>query len=320
MNLGDLPKPVLQSRLREQGIQVPCGPLLMRLATSLPELAEAIALLYADFPVEDDGAICDFEARVDPAWPWLGAAPFRARAFIDGRRAFGPFPRRQALPMFEWAVNWSVFTRPNQYLLLHAAVLERGGAAVILSGKPGAGKSTLASGLLFRGWRFLSDEVAMIRTDGRLLPLPRPLSLKDESIDLVRGLAPQAVIGPACEGTRKGTVAHLRPPAESVRRAREATRARWLVFPRYTAGASTDLRPVSRAQALLRAGDEAFNYSMLGCAGFETLADVVNECSCFDLRFDNLGEALDALEALAPSVSPPAPASGRADEVPSHGT
>jgi HprK-related kinase A len=205
--------------------------------------------------------------------------------------------------MFEWVMNWCVFTRPNQYLLLHAGVLERDGHGLILSGEAGAGKSTLTAALMFRGWRLFSDEVGMIPTGScQLLPLPRPVGLKNASIEIIRADCPSATIGPSTVETRKGVVAHVRPPSESLARADESTTPRWIVFPRFEAGATAEIRPVSRADALLRLGEQAFNYSMLGTVGFSTLADVVNGCTCFDVRFSNLNDALDCVRYVTGSA------------------
>lgn len=296
MTLQTLPRPELARRLRGAGVVLRCGPLLVRVGTSLPELVEPIARLYADFPLGDEQALPDFFARVDPVPRWRHPLRATATAVVDGRAVFDPFPRDQALPMFEWVMNWCVFTRPNQYLLLHAGVLERGGHGLVLSGEPGAGKSTLTAALMFRGWRLFSDEVGMIPTRTRaLLPLPRPVGLKNASIDIIRADCPSATIGPSTLETRKGMVAHVRPPSESLTRADEAATPRWIVFPRFAAGATPEVRSVSRADALLRLGEQAFNYSMLGAVGFSTLADVVDGCSCFDLRFGNLDDALECV-------------------------
>jgi HprK-related kinase A len=295
--LQTLARPDLAERLRGAGVALQCGPLVMRLGTSLSELIDPIALLYADFPIINDDQLPDFHARVEPLPRWR--RPFRATAsaVVDGRAVFDPFHRHQALAMFEWVMNWCLFSRPNQYLLLHAAVVEIGGSALILSGEPGAGKSTLAASLAFRGWRLFSDEVGMVRPGTRaLLPLPRPVGLKNESIEIVRRDAPSAVIGPSIVETRKGTVAHMRPPAGSVARAGETAEPRWIVFPRFTAGALPEARPLSRADALLRLGGESFNYSVLGATGFHTLADVVDGCTCFEVRYGSLEDALAAIE------------------------
>jgi HprK-related kinase A len=288
----------LRSRLSGTGLPIRCGPLVMRLCTSVGELVDPLRLLYQDFPLADPAEVPDFAVGVAPTG-LIGRIRGRAVAVIDGRPAFDPFRRRHALPMFEWAVNYCVFTRPNQYLLLHSAVVERGGSGLLLSGQPGAGKSTLTAGLVLRGWRLFSDEVAMVPPGTRdVLPLPRPVGLKEASIDVVRAFSSQAVIGPSVEGTRKGTVAHMRPPAESVARASEPASPRWVVFPRFVQDAAIDIRRISRAEALLRLGNESFNYSVLGHVGFETLADVVDGCACYELRFGDLSQAVRSLEEL----------------------
>jgi len=299
MTLSSLTRPETAERLRGVGVALQCGPLVMRFGSSLPELVDPLAMLYSDYPLAQEETLHDFQVRVDCSPPGLGRAIGRARAFIDGRRAFDPFKRRHALPMFEWGVNWCVFVRPSRHLLLHSAVVERSGFGMLLSGRPGAGKSTLTAGLLFRGWRLLSDEVAVVPAGTRdLLPLPRPVGLKGASIDIVRGLSPDAAVGPAVEGTRKGTVAHLRPPTDSVRRMHETATPRWIVFPNFQAGVTAELRQVSRAEALQRLGHEAFNYSVLGSVGFETLASVVENCHCLSLRFGSLDDAIAAVEEI----------------------
>jgi HprK-related kinase A len=304
--IGTLSRTQLASRLSGDGLTVRCGPLLIHLGTSLPELVDPIALLYADYPLADPSVLPDFAARVEPLPRWRSLIRRTACTVVDGRAVFDPFRRDQALPMFEWVMNWCFFTRPNQYLLLHAAVLERGGRGLILSGQPGAGKSTLAAALTFEGWRLFSDELAVIPPGRRvLLPLPRPIGLKNESIDIIRREFPAAVIGPSTVETRKGTVAHVRPPAESLARADEPAVPAWIVFPTFDAGIrQAEVRPVSRAEALLRLADQAFNYSLLGVSGFETLADVVDGCACFDIRYGSLDDARACVVHVAASARP----------------
>jgi len=128
-----------------------------------------------------------------------------------------------------------------------------------------------------------------------LQALPRPIGLKEASIAIVRNLWPEAAIGPETPDTRKGTVAHLRPPRESVRRGQETSVARWVVFPRFVANAQIGLQRISRADALLRLAREAFNYSMLGEEAFHTLAAMLDSCECIELEFGQLTEAIDAL-------------------------
>ncbi len=307
--LRGLPAQAIAELLLGPGLTLHIGPLAARIGTSLTELVEPVRTLYGGFTIADREPLVDFEVRIAHGAlvrRWL--AP-QAVAFVDGQRAFAPFPRRQALPMLEWAMNWCIFTRPHQYLLLHAAVVERQGRGLLLPGRPGAGKSTLAAGLVLRGWRLLSDEVAVVppgTTD--LLPVPRPVGLKDDSIDVIRRFDGGAILGPSTSGTRKGTVAHMRPPDDCVARGREPASPTWIVFPRFESGAATELRPLPRPDAFLRVAQQSFNYSVLGSVGFDTLAAVFDRCSCYVLRYGDLAQAVRTLEELdtEPMDAPPA--------------
>jgi HprK-related kinase A len=219
---------------------------------------------------------------------------------LDGRIPFKPLPLDHAFPFFEWGLNWCIAKYLNQYLILHGAVVEQGGCAVIVPGPPGSGKSTLCAALVNHGWRLLSDELALIRPMGRrLVPVPRPISLKNESIEVIRAFAPAAVIGPAAHDTAKGTVAHMRPPSESIARSGETASPAWIIFPRYQRGQRAVLTPRPKAGAFMEIAENAFNYNVLGVAGFRTLTQVVDECSCYDLTYGELGDALTVLSGLA---------------------
>jgi hypothetical protein len=65
------------------------------------------------------------------------------------------------------------------FLFLHAGVVLKNNEAIILPGSSGIGKSTLVMGLLERGFKFLSDELAVIdRITGKVFLFPRNLNIK----------------------------------------------------------------------------------------------------------------------------------------------
>jgi hypothetical protein len=76
---------------------------------------------------------------------------------------------------------------------LHGAVARIGGAAVILAGDSGAGKSSLAATLAAGGVEVLADDTAAVDGDGRLWPGPPLLCLRPDVVDL---LDPSWRIGP----------------------------------------------------------------------------------------------------------------------------
>jgi HprK-related kinase A len=301
LKVSELSTSDLRARLASAGLCLPCGPYTVRLRSPLPVIAEGLATLYPDYELAADDAFIDFVVTLAPG---RGLRRFIRPQVIfdcDGRRPFKPLPQGQALAMMEWGLNWVLTSHAHQWMLIHAAVVERDGRAMVLAADPGSGKSTLCAALVLRGWRLLSDEMAFVSLlDGRLLPIARPVSLKNRSIEVIRALSSAAVIGPSSFDTVKGTVAHLRPPADSVARREQTVSAGLLVFPRYGAGQALSLQPVARAQALMELVSHTFNYSVLGSEAFEALAGLVESAPAYRLAysdFDTLHPALDALWA-----------------------
>ncbi|MDZ7592807.1 MAG: HprK-related kinase A [Rubrivivax sp.] len=282
-----------------RGLTLQTGPFRFRIQSAEPGVARGLATLYAGFPLGGDEGLRDFHVSVDRVpGPRRWLRP-QIEFLHDGQAPFKPLPADQAFAMLEWGMNWCIATRAHHYLLLHAAVLERNGQAVILPGEPGAGKSTLTAALMLCGWRLLSDEMTMIdRDDGLIVPLARPVSLKNRSIDIIRAFDPSAVFGEVAHDTHKGTVSHLRPSTDSVHRMDEKARAAHIVFPRWKADAPTSLRPRPKADAFMHNASHAFNYSLLGRLGFELNAALIDDCDCWDFEYSQLDDALRAFEEL----------------------
>jgi len=299
VRLSELPATELARRLRE-GLCWRVGPFVVRLTTPLASVARHVGTLYADFPALEQADVVDAHVSVRAA----GWTRRRVSIYSDGAVVYRKVPRAQAVPLTEWTLNLSVFHRPSRFLLLHAGVVEREGRAAIFPGDPGAGKSTLCAALVHRGWRLLSDEVAPLApADGRIVPVPRPISLKEESIEAVRRFAPHATFGPIWPETAKGRLAHVLPPRESVRRMDEPARPAWVIFPAFTPGAAPRLEPFGKARALLYCATNAFNYDVLGRQGFLALADLIDRCDCYRLSFSDLEQAAAELADLWASRS-----------------
>ncbi len=296
--LGELSQAEVSARLRT-GLALVTGPFVFRIVSHLPLVAANLHRLYADFPLAE-GTFADFHVRVDPVAGSRRWFKPQAQFWLDGLTPFKPLPRDQAYAMLEWGMNWCIAGHAHHYLMLHAAVLERAGRALILPGDPGAGKSTLTAALMLDGWRLLSDEITLIdRRDGRLYGLARPVSLKNASIEVIRAHAPAAVFGDVARDTHKGTVSHLKPTPDSVARTGEPAQPAWIVFPRWKRDTPARLTPHPKAAAFLHLASHAFNYSLLGATAFDLTARLMDACTCWDFEYGRLPEALAVFRELA---------------------
>jgi HprK-related kinase A len=301
LNVGDLGSAALSQRLHGSGLRIRTGPLVANVRSPLPQVACGLALHYAGHPIEDDDGFADFHVSVDRRRGLRHWVDPRVVFSVDDTQPLLPAPGDQGFALLEWGLNWCIASHCHQYLIVHAAVLERGGKALILPAPLGAGKSTLCAALAFRGgWRLLSDDVALLDpATGCLMPLPRPLCLQDESIDLIRAFAPMAVFGDPVHETAKGRFVHVRPPTDAVVQAQQSAVPAWVVLPHFAAGMGARLEPLSRGRAFMALVDNACNYEVHGRRGFAALADLIDRSGSYRLSYADLGEAIDVLASLA---------------------
>lgn len=299
MKIGDLPTDELERALAREGVGLDFGALRVRLRSPVRELAGVLRTVYSAYPAAPPAGFYDVTARLAPVGGVRQIFRPQVNLWIDGDSPFDPFPADTHFPLLEWGVNWAFAMRGNHHLLLHAGVVERGGRAVILPALPASGKSTLTAALSTRGFRLLSDEFAVVRlADAALLPIPRAVALKNESIEIIRAFAPDAVLGPEFPKTRKGRVAHLAPSEASVAARAVAAVPALVVFPMYTPGLTAEVEPFPKARAFTKLSVNSFNYELLGPAGFDTVGALISRCGCYQLRFGELDAAIAAISRL----------------------
>lgn len=270
------------------------GPFIVSVHTRIKAFSETFYALYQYNEISIVPVFADFHVTLSrPLNTHLFLNP-QVDFLLDRKSVFNPLPLTQVFPIFEWGLNWAIGNQCNFYLVIHAGVLEKDGCGVLLPGTPGSGKSTLCAALCLSGWRLLSDELALLdlRT-GLCVPLPRPVSLKDKSIELIRDFSPQAFVSNTVHDTEKGSVAYLQVPRSSIERQANPVKLRAVVFPKFLADVETyALNPITRARALIRVADQTFNYHILGKPAFELLKTVLNDCQCYEFLYNgNLQEA-----------------------------
>lgn len=236
-----------------------------------------------------------------------GTAPDRVHRFtcvehvggldlaLDGETIFTTPNPSLALARLVWEVNQrAVGSRPD-VLVLHAAGVAVGRAAVLLPASSGHGKSTLAAALLAAGAAYLSDEAVGVTAAGDLVPYPKPLSLSHASAALFPQLGERRAPGAA----RYAPLGHEVAPGELGARVAGGAAPRAVVVPRYDPGGGTRLEPLPRADALVLLAQQCFNFDRFAGPPLATLAALVRACRCSRLAIADVHLARDlVLEML----------------------
>jgi HprK-related kinase A len=304
LRLEAVPAPDFRTSLDNGTFRLKIGRFSLRVESNIPELPLGLLSVYDHYPVSINGGRYDYDLQIRPASTLRRWIRRNAVFSLSGQAPFLPMAAQHAHALFEWGLNWTIGSSVHQYLVLHSAVVERNGRGVLLAATSGSGKSTLAAELAMQGWRLLSDELALI--DGpelSLVPFPRPISLKNQSIDIIRGRHKGAVIGQLAQDTQKGTIAHLRVPDESVDRADETVMPVLIVFPKWSRDAELRATRVGPGEAAMRLIDQSFNYPILGLLGFERLADLVSNAEAWEIEYSSLDDAVGLIEDLVADVA-----------------
>lgn len=304
MKLSSLSLAELSFRLRTDGLRLKTGPFVFSIKSQLFRVATGLADIYSEFSIVTPETFADFHITLRHARGIRRFVRPQSVFELDGTMPFLPLAGDQAFALLEWGMNWCIYSHAHAFLIIHGAVLERHGAALVMPAPSGSGKSTLCAAMMNRGWRLLSDELVLIDpTDGKIHPLGRPVSLKNRSIDVLRDFAPNALITEPIHDTAKGTVAHMKPSTESVLRCDETAPARWIIFPQFAVDAPTTIQPVRKADLFMRLIDNAFNYSTLREKGFLAMAAMVDQVSGFEVRYSKLDDVIAQIGKLVEGSS-----------------
>jgi HprK-related kinase A len=276
---------------------VKVGPVGFRVGSAWPGPINQLKHLYATYPPPDAG-IADYTVRLEPETRlrrWI-----RPSVAIRGDYMLPdavPLALRHGLLAAEMGMNLQMALGQRKYLLLHAGSVERDGKVLIVTGESGAGKSTLSSLLGERGWRFMGDEFALIDPEtGLAHPFPRPVSLKNKAIDVIRTECGEARLGPMMEATPKGDIRHLIPPAAAIAAMETPGKPALILFPRF--GYERAVRPMGSSEVFVRLTQASTNYVALGERGFSALTALVTNTPVRAIDYPDTDGAMALVEQL----------------------
>ncbi len=276
--------------------EVRIGPVGFRIGSDWRGPIADLERLYADYP-KPQGGVADFTVRLFAARAWRRF--LRPSVKIGGDYMLpeaAPLPLAQGLLAAEMGMNLQMALGQRRYLLLHAAVVERDGRALVMTGISGAGKSTLAALLGGMGWRLMGDEFALLDpATGRIHAFPRLVSLKNASIGVVEAALPDAVFGPLLAGTPKGDIRHLVPGQEAIAAMDRAAMPALILFPTFGFEAAT--RGMAASEVFARLTQASTNYVAMGERGFDALTRLVRTVPACAIDYPDTDSALVQIDA-----------------------
>ena len=193
-------------------------------------------------------------------------------------------------------VAQALITRLDTALALHAGAVVWKGTSIVLAGASGSGKSSLVAWLIDNGFEYLTDEIAIIKDDNRILGFPRALVLKSGAAESVQALS----IFERLPLVKYGS--HLIVSPAGTKRDGVARPCGMIVFPQYQPGEAIRIKGLTAAETglkLVGCNLNARNFADGGFGAITKLSRLVPAISVEYGDFVQLENTLDAVIRLA---------------------
>lgn len=244
--------------------------------------------------------------------PAKGKAPAVQYSVIKNTKYF--CIRENGRLRHRWAHRWplylsvmmcvrdSLYLHLKDYLFLHSGAVAKDNKAALLVGPSGSGKSTLTLGLLNYGYKYLTDEVAVISLAKlEAIPFQRPI--------YVYGWLPVVSAGVQedfefCRfkeryGKTVQSWQYAVPQGKAILPKHTNYEVEWIIFPRYTESQKNSfLKPISKAEAAFKLMQDGWNMLRFSDRGLKVCSELVKKADCYRLETGDLKEACELIEGL----------------------
>jgi hypothetical protein len=219
----------------------------------------------------------------------------------DGALLAACTPPDRVAPVLGQEVLRIAYKSHNYLIAVHAAVAARGDECVVFPGLSGNGKTTLSAALMHAGFRYFTDEVAIIeRGAHRVVPIPVALRVKEGAWPVIAPLFPgfdQRPFNVLIDGTR---MRFLNPGIGSFPvNPEERSSVRALVFPNYSPEEKTTISPMSRIGALRALQDAGHDMGEhLDAERVTELLAWIGGVDCYEMKVNDLSHAVSIVSGL----------------------
>lgn len=181
------------------------------------------------------------------------------------------------------------------HLIFHAGGLVKRGQGLLVCGQSGSGKSTLVAQLVAAGWAYLTDEAVAVSLERfEMAGFTRPIVLKSGSEFIWENGRDQPTVWPLPDG-----FTWLLPTFFSQGCWGETAVPQWVLFPRYQAGASFSVQPLSKAETAFQLMQQLVNARNLPDKGLPAVGRLGAQVSAYEVVY---GQGTAVVDWLLPQV------------------
>lgn len=212
----------------------------------------------------------------------------------------GCTPRLSMLAPMVKAALWQSAVNAHDFLFyIHAGVVGTGTGCILLPAAAGSGKSSLVGALAHHGFRYFSDEVALIEPSTfHVPPMPLAMCIKSTGWDLMAPYYPGISALPTHRRGDAKVLRYIPPPEGAAQQA--ASPVSHIIFPRHEKDAPTELKAVTRSEALGRLMGECL--ALRQRLDHENVGELVRWIAgieCYALTFSSLDAAAELVARAA---------------------
>jgi hypothetical protein len=205
-------------------------------------------------------------------------------------------PINELVPTLKAQITEQVVLKGSPDIALHAACLLSGEKGLLISGRPGAGKTTLAVHLMEAGFTYTADDIVLIALDGRATGVLFAPALKQGAWAMIQKFRPDLSESAVHHRPDRKRVRYLNAPDMA---GNGSVQVGWIVFIKRTPDSRAELVPLGQLETIRRmiAGSHAAN-GKLSHEAFHAMKRTVSNAKSFELRYADAAQARDVIVEL----------------------